>query len=223
MDQGKKHLPIYLNVLNFKQLLSNNFSIIITYWFFQSIRYSNLRETIFKIFLTVILFVFFLIYFNPLISIIIAHSLNAILNGHFPAMLVHMGVGSPSPVSFIKYIEKLHLRLNKSKNIEFIYAYGSLSKGNYKPTSDIDIRIVPKNQNWIRCLLILWRERFFALISWFPLDIYAFSIPELSKKMRNDEPPINFGENNLNILYQNSVTFEDFKLLFYLKNIKTDD
>lgn len=217
MCKGKKHLPKFIKNNFLKKLLSNNFIIILTYLLFQSCLYTNIKETIFKISLTILAGGLLMIFLNPFAAFCIAHLFNALFNGHLPAMFVHMGLGGKTPKIFINYIEKIQYRVSKNTSIEHAYAFGSLSRGIYKPTSDLDIRIVPKKDKWINSLFFLIKERTQALIFWFPLDIYAFDESELKIKMRSDEKPIRF-KTKLKI-YDEHVNFIDFVEIFKKKNL----
>lgn len=218
MAKGKKHLPGTMSGGVLQKILSNNLVIVFTYWLFQSCRYSNRFETFFKVTFTIIVAIPLVFFVHPLVALVLAHTGNALFNGHVPAMLVHMGVGASKPGRFLSYIEKMRNRLMNNTNLEYIYSYGSLSRGNYKPTSDIDIRIVPKKGKWFQCLLLLVKERTYALFCWFPLDVYAFNTTELQQKMRSDELPVDFKPANNKKLYTQQISFEEFKTIFAMKN-----
>ena len=221
MVKGKKHLPIYLENNYLEKILKSNLVIIGTYLVFQSCLHTNIKETLFKLSITLILTLALMNIVNLFVAILIAHLLNALFNGHIPAMLIHMGIGSKSPEEFIIYIEKIQNRLSKNSNIDYAFAYGSLSRGVYKPTSDLDIRVIPRNKNWFKCLFILLRERTLALINWFPLDIYAFDEGELKIKMRSDEKPICF--KSANAIYDDEIKFNEFSKIFKRMNLKVSE
>ena len=218
MIEGKKHLPQYVQNRFIKRILKNNLIIILTYIVFQSMLHTNKKETVFKISITLIFSFFLMIFFDPFTALLIGHLSNAIFNGHIPAMLIHMGFGNKTPAEFLEYVEKMYSRISNNKNIQYAYAYGSLSRGNYKVTSDIDIRLVPQQGKWIAVLIFIMIERSRALFNWFPLDIYAFEKEELFNKMRSDEKPIEFKKTSENV-YDDVITFNEFEEIFKQRNM----
>jgi predicted nucleotidyltransferase len=115
-----------------------------------------------------------------------------LLNGHIISMRRHMGLGANNPVSFIAYIEKFDERVRNKAYIRAVAAFGSLTRGSYGPTSDIDVRIVPLEDHisFFRACMFAMTERTRAVLSGFPLDLYVFDIGTLQKKMRLDEIPM---------------------------------
>jgi predicted nucleotidyltransferase len=188
--RGKKHLPSFIKNPFLQKILQSNLAIVITAWIFQSCLYTAGKETVFKLSVTLLITALLMLWFSPVIALVTAHTLNMIFNGHVPAMFTHMGLGNQSKESFMAHVQKIKERLENNSSVSAAYAYGSLSRGMYKSTSDIDIRLIPAKGKWIRCLFVMFRERTYALMHWFPLDIYAFSREQLAFKMRPDEPPI---------------------------------
>ena len=70
----------------------------------------------------------------------------------------------------------LDLKKNGSKirSIKSIMIYGSYARGTYKETSDIDVRIVPKNNLYDILLVTLFikKQRIIAFFKKIPLDIF---------------------------------------------------
>jgi hypothetical protein len=70
--------------------------------------------------------------------------------------------------------------------------FGSIARGQWHERSDLDVRLLRRPGVWngVTGVLIVLRERWIALWSRQPLDIYlADGIPFL-KRMRADEPPV---------------------------------
>lgn len=191
----KKPISKFLKGTFVERLLYSELAVYISYWVFQGLLYMDYRERIFKIFFDIVFcFIFYKSGIPLLFAALLAHTFNMFLNGHVIAMRRHMGHGSNDPKKFIAYCDELYSRINRQGFITGAAAYGSLSRNNFKPTSDIDIRVFPGDAplDWVRVLFWLNVERLRALFHKFPLDIYAFNFMVIDKKMRTDEPPIIF-------------------------------
>jgi len=158
--------------------------------------YMDIRETGLKcsIDALIICLLYFVFSVNLFIGFAIIHTFNMFFNGHFFAMRRHMGLGENDPRRFITYIEKLRNRIRLKPYVAAAAAYGSLSKNIYRPTSDIDIRIVPGERclDFFQTCLFALSERSRAFLSGFPLDLYVFDAKTLQKKMDSRETPIVF-------------------------------
>jgi predicted nucleotidyltransferase len=220
----KKHLPQKLDGTAFGEILKYGFLILVSAWFFQGMLYMNWRETILKILINIIItYVFFLMGLPIIISLIIAHTLNFAFNGQLFAMYTHMGVTNVNPKEFLEQTILTSKRLKKSNSINAAIAYGSLSRGNFKSTSDIDIRFVPKKGQihfWRACLFAI-KERVLAFLNGYPLDLYVFESKVLIKKMRSDELPIIIYEknNSMQKVYKNRLSMKEFVMVFTENNI----
>lgn len=221
----KKHLPPWLNNAAIGELFCFGFSIFVSAWIFQGILYMDKREALLKILLDIGGAAVLMLSGLPLwVSLLIAHSFNFAFNGQWFAMYTHMGATNVTPDQFLSYIVAMQKRLEKNSFIESATAFGSLSRGIYKPTSDMDIRICPKNGavNWIKAVLWGPIERFRAFVHGFPLDMYIFGLDVVSLKMKDDEHPIVLVNcsNELYKFYRNTVSFSDFTEIFIEKNCK---
>lgn len=153
------------------------------------------RESAIKLVVNIVLIFFFYLLGVPLsLSFVTAHTLNMLLNGHYYAMRRHMGLGKNDPEKFIAYIEKLHKRIQNKPYLLATAAYGSLSKNIYRPTSDIDIRLIPRcsQLSFIKACIFALTERVRAFIMHFPLDLYVFDLADIDNKIKPKEPPIIF-------------------------------
>jgi hypothetical protein len=210
-----KKLPKSIQNNIIASLLQSKTGIILSYWMFQGILYMDNREIIFKITIDILLLMIFYYAGIPFIlAIFFAHTVNMFINGHVIAMRRHMGLGKTSPDNFIGNIEKLHERLQRQRFLLGAAAYGSLSKNLFKATSDIDIRVFPRQGrlNWLKAVFWVFTQRFRALINIFPLDIYAFDLDNIDAKMKADEPPIIFydPQGELAGKYRHHIQFGDF-------------
>lgn len=182
--------------------------IILTNWLFQGILYADKTEKVFKILLDFILttvLCFFLIpfsnaYLGLIISLIISHTLLFILNGQLFALAKNFGIVYNEPERIIEYAHEIKNRASKSKSIDCVAVYGSLVRGEIKSTSDLDMRIIRKPGIFygLNACIFGLKERFRALVSRFPLDLYIIDSPKhLLKMSSNEVPEILYDPNNI--------------------------
>jgi DNA-binding transcriptional ArsR family regulator len=218
----KKHLPSWLAKTAFGEILRYGFMIFLSAWIFQGMLYMDKREALFKILLDIMLVVAFrALGLSVWGSLLIAHSVNFAFNGQWCAMYTHMGATNVPPEKFLSYIAAMQKRIDKCNYITSATAHGSLSLGNYKSTSDMDIRVspAPGGLNWVRAVCWAAVERARSFVSGFPLDMYLFDLDIIAQKMRNDEPPIVLkGQHTLSTMYSETINFSDFTALFSKKN-----
>ncbi len=215
----KKPIPYFLRGTWVERLVYSEAAVYFSYWVFQGFLYMDNRERVFKIMIDIALFgVFYKTGMSWLLAVVLAHTCNMFINGHVVAMRRHMGHGVNNPKKFIAYADGLYERIKNQRYIVGAAAYGSLSRNNFKPTSDMDIRVFPYpgSVNWILLLMWLLSERIRAIIYGFPLDLYAFDFDIIDKKMRTDEPPIVFSDPKLFIenKYGEIVNYPDFSAVF---------
>lgn len=220
-SKHKKHVPTNLNGTWLHEILRYGFMIFISAWFFQGILYMCTREKILKTLLE-IMFIVMVTYIMPLwLAFLIVHTLNFMLNGQFIAVLTHMGFFTHRADKFIAYSQKLQKRILRADSVEKAIVYGSLSEGNYKNTSDMDIRIIPENNRISKWKTCLWavKERAMAFFAGFPLDMYVFSLDRSVQVMKTKYSPIVFKDKGCPIenYYYKLVDFDDFILRFKLK------
>ena len=217
----RKKLPSFISNPVLIEVFQTRLGRVFTNWVLQGMLYMNPIETIYK--LSVDLVLTFIISFYVLqdlslisvgISLFIAHTINWIINGQPVALLMHLDIGSNNAEHFISYIEKLEKRIKTKKYLAACASYGSLSVGNYNPKSDIDIRIIMKNDLLlqIRAANFCFIERVRAFLAFFPLDLYAFTLNEVQVKMSPKEPPVLFYDpaGLLKDTYGELIDFEDF-------------
>lgn len=153
-----------------------------------------------------------------LIAWLLAHTSNWLINGQPIAMRRHLDWGRNDPRMFIDYIEGLEQRIRRRPYLAAAASFGSLSRGGYKDTSDIDLRVVMRRGliNRIRAALFCVMERLRAAIKQFPLDLYAFDLEELLRKMSRDEVPVIFydPDDMLARVYEERVSFPIFRVNF---------
>ncbi|HHV34610.1 MAG TPA: hypothetical protein GXX59_03410 [Syntrophomonadaceae bacterium] len=152
-------------------------------WIFQGVLYMDKTEKAFKVVTELILFTFPLILllgvlpviYATILSLIICHTMNWILNGQIFVVLKNLKMVSNPPECFRKYINVLARRIEQKNYILAAAAYGSLSKQQLEDSSDLDVRIIRKSGflNGVKACAFVATERSRALIKRFPLDIYV--------------------------------------------------
>ncbi|TCK19476.1 hypothetical protein DFR30_2787 [Thiogranum longum] len=221
----RKKLPDFVSNPLLVRLFQSKPGRVLSNWVLQGMLYMNPIEIIYKLLLDLVLTVLFIFIFfqdpgigDVIVALLLAHTTNWIINCQPVALLMHIDIGKNDPHRFIQYIEGLERRIQGRPYLAAAASYGSLSKGCYRETSDIDIRFVLKDNILQRfqaahyCFL----ERFRALIHWFPLDLYAFSLEETLRKMNADEVPVIFvdPEGIIERNYARTVPFGEFRKTF---------
>jgi predicted nucleotidyltransferase len=207
-------------MIGFKDRIRQNpytrWILLLSNYVFQGIRHSSRTEYFYKIISTILYSIIFLgcltiggvdlSLFTLSCSLVLGHAFNWLLNGNISALLIH--------VLFLK-------RLNKEKLFDYLFsfqsriesetwllysaAFGSLTRGDIKDSSDIDVTVVryPGFMNGVKSLLFVLKEKKIAEFQGIPLEIYIDETPLLSKKR--------FGaEENPVVLYDPYCVIDDY-------------
>ena len=197
-----RKLPEYVTNAFLIKLLKHKTITFLSYWILQGILYMNPYEKVFKLLLDVIgtfviglsLLPFFKDNHFLLITtaFVISHTLNMLLNGHFFALGRFLGFTKISADRYFDYIHKMKIRWDKRNCVKLVLIYGSLSREKITETSDLDVRVLCKENIWniIECCFWIFIERSIGLFSRFPIDIYLETNPSGLKRMRADEIPV---------------------------------
>lgn len=218
----KKHLPKRLEGTALGEFCRYGFMIFLSAWILQGVRITNWREVVIRYLIDAILMtVMILLGVHWALAFFIAHSINFTLNGQLFAMYTHMGATGVKADKFLNDTIKLSKKIETHKFIRASIAYGSLSRGCYKKTSDIDIRLIPAEGGWWRTALYAVWLRTWAFFVHYPLDMYCYDPEVVVKKMRTDELPIMVNEREKCMLkwYPERVEFEDFIKIFTEQNL----
>ena len=126
-----------------------------------------------------------------LLALLIAHTINFLINGQLWVLLKHYGLVSNSYAQFTSYVEGFTERSNQTTSIRSVLVFGSLSRDEWSPSSDLDARIVPfpGRINALRACWFLLCERSRALWHRFPLDAYVIDSELPLSRLRADEMP----------------------------------
>ncbi len=219
----KKHLPERLKGTFIGEFCRYGFMIFLSAWILQGVRITNWREVVIRYAIDIILMAIMISFgVHWALAFFIAHSINFTFNGQLFAMYTHMGATGVKAEKFLKDTIKMSKMIEKHKFIRASIAYGSLSRGCYKRTSDIDIRLIPAEGGW-------WATAFYAvwLRTWaffvhYPLDMYCYDPKVVVKKMRSDELPVMVNERDKCMMqwYPERVEFDEFIKIFTEANIK---
>lgn len=204
--------------------------IIVRYWLHQSNTYMNFVELFHRWLLELLVFIPAFFLFNDTSSIlmsviyafIISHTASAVFNGHIFAMLCHdlfwLSVYKDKR-KFYLYVDEMNARLERKapKYMAGAVFFGSLARGEFRVTSDMDIRFVAKDGfiNGVLTAHLVFVERWHSLLSGFPLDIYMFQQEaEIRRKMDvENEHPVsiyNCGEKIRRVLPE-TRSYSEFK------------
>lgn len=156
---------------------------VFVHWLLQSMLYIDKTEMIFKFcfeFSLILIFYFLLriklnIFPAFILALIISHTINFLFNAQLFVVLKHYGLVHHTEKKYSNYIDGLKRRLSKESSIRYAAIYGSYVRGKWKPSSDLDVRLVRVDGSiaGLRACIFLVRERTLALFSRFPLDIYV--------------------------------------------------
>ena len=191
-QKHKKKLPEKFRGTFMDEIIRYGFVTILSAWVFQGTLYANWRDNVVKFALDIIITVLLSMVMPWWIGFLIAHTLNYCFNAQAKAVYNHMGAGNKPASDFYKGVVAMKERAERAGCLDAVIAYGSLSRGCYKPTSDIDVRFIPKPGEWNFWKATFWtlKERIISFVTNFPLDSYVFSLEHTKKVMRSDELPI---------------------------------
>jgi thymidylate kinase/predicted nucleotidyltransferase len=170
-------------------------------WFFQGTLIMTRSERAFRYLLELTIFLalftsmsFFLpLFWSTIVALIIAHTINWILNGNFWVVYKFFGRESRLEVVMI-FLAKLRSRKDFSqKGVLTVSAFGSLSRGEFKSSSDLDIRIVRLHgiRNWGKANLFILQLRTVAFFRKIPLDLFLLDSPnQIYKHISRGEKPV---------------------------------
>jgi len=181
-------------------LLRSKWSALIIHWTFQGLLNMDRTERTFKIItdliLTVLLWAALRLlmaeYIALIIAVLTAHTVNLILNGQIPIMLLHYNVHKYSHNDVIDYIDSMRFRLAASNEILAAGIWGGISRGEVEDYPDVDLRVFRKKGfiNGIKACYTMMKERTRALLNCFPLDAFLSDSWRHIERLRQDEVPV---------------------------------
>lgn len=212
--------------------------VIVRYWLVQGALYMNGVERLHRWSLELV--VFLLIIASGLvgidsrgliISFLVAHSASMLFNGHLFAMLTHdlfWYAAYRDKQRFISYVDLMASRLQRRSPgyVSAVVFYGSLTRGVFRDSSDLDVRYVAR-EGIINALLtahLVFIDRFQALWARFPIDAYMFrDRAEVETKMDvvNETPVVLYLGDGGDKLAENLEPYQEFRKRFV--NVETTD
>ena len=122
----------------------------------------------------------------------LAHTVNFLVNGQIWVVLKHFGGVRHTASEFEREVERLRTHVAREPSITYAAAYGSIARGEWKETSDLDVRLVraPGVGSALRSCWFATRERSRALARRFPLDVYVLDGPESLQKLAERDAPV---------------------------------
>jgi hypothetical protein len=198
MEKTKSYANVSHPVLRW--LFRSPFIVLAVQWLFQGLLYMDATERWFKVgfdvvcgFLltTLLACIRFPLPWAVALSALTAHTINFLLNAHLWGGLKHYGLVRTKFSSFQAYLERLKVKVECEPSIGQALVYGSMIRGEWNEQSDVDVRLVRRPglwNGWRACWFVM-RERTWALLRRFPLDMYVFDTPSRLADMRSDEYP----------------------------------
>lgn len=181
------------------RLLKTRLAVIASNWVFQGMRYMNIYEITLKLLIDILfIYVFYNLLSNYIdivwsliTSVLIAHTLNWVFNGHIFVLLRYVAPVPKSAQQFEDFIQQMKIRALKWSSVDGIAIYGSYCRGTLHKYSDLDVRVVtrPGVINSISGAIFCLYLRLLAFFDVFPLDIYACDKMEFLDQLRDDEKP----------------------------------
>lgn len=204
------------------------------YWLLQGTLYMNwierLHRWIIELLLVLCIYLslsaFHAHFARIILSFIIAHTLNVLVNGHLFAMFAHDLFWFSlykDRKKFFAYIEGIRKRLKRSNPqcLSGVVFFGSLVRGSFRDSSDLDIRFISEKGFWnaMGAAHRVFLERVRAVLVGFPIDIYMIrNKDELIDKIDvlNEIPVCLYRSGHkLRRMMQEVKTFDNFKSDFF--------
>jgi thymidylate kinase/predicted nucleotidyltransferase len=203
-SESRKMRPVYTKTRNplLRPLFSNPVGALLTSWVFQGLLYMDHTERWFKLAIDGVITAAVGIPVGLLSPVglapalvgafLLAHTVNWLFNGQVFAVLKTFGGVRHSMDQWERYMQGLKDRIRQEPSIRWAAAYGSLARGQFSETSDLDVRIIrhPGVTDALRACWFVLTERTRAFFSGYALDVYVLDSERPLKKLRVDERPV---------------------------------
>ena len=181
------------------RILKTKLAVIASNWVFQGMRYMNIYEISLKLLIDVLI-AFILLRFlldeislipAILIALIIAHTINWVINGHIFVLMRYVAPVPKTEKHFEDFITKMKVSALRWKSVDGVAIYGSYCRGALHKYSDLDVRVItsPGVSNAIYGSIFCFYQRLIAFFQIFPLDVYCCDKMEFLDQLRDDEKP----------------------------------
>lgn len=157
--------------------------LIISSWMFQGMLRADKTEKAYKIAFSLISSYIFYAYFNRHLStmpsvlcgLALGHTANWLINGNLSLLFVHiLLVKRADPQNIFFYLFYLRNESIKCKWIKYAGVLGSISRGDLKPSSDVDVSIVrkPGLGNALKAIVFSIKQKKIADAMGVPMELY---------------------------------------------------
>ena len=164
---------------------------LLSHWVFQGLIYMDRTERLFKLGTDVVLMLSLVaLGLRWPFALIVAHTLNLLLNGQLNALLKNFGLVRVSLERLEAYATGLEGRARAEPSLGFAAIYGSLARADGQ-AGDIDIRYIRNRGLWNGLRACAWnaRERLRATLRGVPYDGYVLDSAKPLERLRDDEVP----------------------------------
>lgn len=204
LDFEQPNIKVYDRVKKpiLRLFLKKKYFRLVANWFFQGMLISTWGERLFRLCLDILfaslVFTSFSSLATPSIpalffSVIVAHTLNWTFNGNLWLNLKFYG-GRYNKERNLEFLRSLNTKLkNGSSYVSAIAVFGSLSRGEFDETSDIDMKIIRRSgaTGYIKANVFAFYLHSIAFIKKIPLELYVLdSVVQIKGQTRPDEPPV---------------------------------
>ncbi len=123
---------------------------------------------------------------------LVAHTLNMVCNGHVFVVLKHFGSMQHDRERIRRYLAGVEARVRREPSVRYAALFGSIARGEWQPTSDIDVRLVRRSGMWagLRACGFALAERTRATWGRIAVDVYVLDGPAALATLRRDEPAV---------------------------------
>jgi len=140
--------------------------------------------------------------FSVVISVILAHLVNFVLNAAFWSIAIcDLKLFQPKGKRYLyQYLKELRKRATCCDAIMCYCAFGSIARYNFHDASDLDMVLVkkPGMLNAVRVFKFVLAERLYALLHKVPIELWVGDSPKFLNRLRPDEVPVVvINENNI--------------------------
>ena len=167
----KKRLPGRLQGTWFDEWMSYGYVTFATSFVLQGMLYANWRDNVVKIAIDVAIALPLCAVMPWWAGLLVAHAANYCLNGQAVCVFYHIRAGNLTARQFYDGTVAMKRRLDRCRWIDAAISYGSLSTGKWHPSSDIDIRFVPRKGELGSAALL---RNSFALVFMCPRPLFTW-------------------------------------------------
>ena len=198
-------------------------------WLFQGIVHADLTEKIYRITCTILFTAPFFYTFHIytqwpawqtlLVSLFIGHTINWFVNGNFSTIMIHrLFLKKTTKEDLFRFTDYLEKRTKGKPFIFYAAVFGSMSRGELKHSSDLDVSIVrkPGFENIFPALWEVFVIKKTADLRGVPLEIFLSDTPRDSiMRFREENTPVTLydPEGELTKHYPRTFSIEEAKRL----------